>query len=128
MMAENYNRQEQLKYMHNNRKEATRQKVEAAIMRLVKGGCYVNFNSVAKESGVSKATLYNNQEIRQSIESLRSQQSQVSSPAQVKREMGEQTKDAVIASLKRKIQILTDENKALKEQIKINYAKFYEKL
>ncbi len=48
-------------------------------------------------------TMYNNRDIRQRIETLREQQSQVPTPSQVKREMDDNNKDAIIASLKRKI-------------------------
>jgi hypothetical protein len=59
---------------------------------------------------------------RERIEALRQQQAQVPTPAQVKREMNENSKDAIIASLKREIKKLEEENKQLKEQVKINYA------
>ena len=71
-MAE-YDRKEQLKAIHKSRKSATHQKVDVAIQRLVRANGAINFNSVANEAGVSKATLYNNQELRQRIEALRRQ-------------------------------------------------------
>ena len=37
-------------------------------------------------------------------------------------------KDAIIASLKRKIKRLEEENKELKEQLKVNYADIYKQL
>lgn len=42
--------------------------------------------------------------------------------------MDENNKDAIIASLKRKIKRLEEENNQLKEQVKINYADIYKKL
>lgn len=42
--------------------------------------------------------------------------------------MNENNKDAIIASLKRKIKKLEEENKELKEQVKINYADIYKQL
>lgn len=75
-----------------------------------------------------KKTLYNNKDIRERIETLRHQQSQVPTPSQVKREMNDNNKDAIIASLKRKIKRLEEENKELKEQVKINYADIYKHL
>ena len=39
--------------------------------------------------------------------------------------MNDSNKDAIIASLKRKIKRLEEENKKLKEQVKINYADIY---
>ncbi len=42
--------------------------------------------------------------------------------------MNDNNKDAIIASLKRKIKRLEDENKELREQIKVNYADIYNML
>lgn len=42
--------------------------------------------------------------------------------------MNDNNKDAIIASLKRKIKKLEEENKELKEQLKINYAEIYKQL
>ena len=39
--------------------------------------------------------------------------------------MDDNNKDALIASLKRKMKKLEEEKKELKEQVKINYAKIY---
>lgn len=123
-----YNRTKQLKNLHSKRKALTREKVDEAIQRLIKAQKSINFNSVANESGITKATLYNNKDIRQRIETLREQQSQVPTPSQVKREMDDNNKDAIIASLKRKIKRLEEENKELREQIKVNYAEIYKQL
>lgn len=109
----------------NKRKALTQEKVDKAIQRLIRSQKSINFNSVASESRITKKTLYDNKEIRERIETLRQQQSQVPTPSQVKREMSENNKDAVIASLKRKIKRLEEENKELREQIKINYAEIY---
>ena len=123
-----YNRAEHLKELHSKRKAITQEKVNKAIQRLIKFQKSINFNSVANESGVSKKTLYDNKDIRERIETLRYQQSQVHTPSQVKREMNDNNKDAIIASLKRKIKRLEEENKELKEQLKINYAEIYKQL
>ena len=124
----NYNRTEHLKELHIKRKAITQEKVDKAIQRLIKAQKGINFNSVANESGVSKKTLYDNKDFRERIETLRHQQSQVPTPSQVKREMNDNNKDAIIASLKRKIKRLEEENKELKEQLKVNYADIYKQL
>ena len=124
----NYNRTKQLKSLHSKRRALTQEKVDEAIQQLIKAKKSINFNSVANESGITKATLYNNKDIRARIEILREQQSQVPTPSQVKREMNDNNKDAIIASLKRKIKRLEEENKELKEQVKINYAEIYKQL
>lgn len=124
----NYNRTEHLKELHSKRRAMTQEKVDKAIQRLIKAQKPINFNSVANESGVTKSTLYNNPHLRDRIEGLRLQQSKVPTPSQVKRKMDENNKDAIIASLKRKIKRLEEENKELKEQIKINYADIYKQI
>ena len=123
-----YNRKEQLKQLHNERKAMTQSKVDKAIQRLIKAQKAINFNSVSNESGVTKATLYNTPEIKERIQELRLQQSKVPTPSEVKREMSEASKDAIIATLKRKIKKLEEENKMLKEQVKLNYAEIYKQL
>ena len=124
----NYNRSEHLKELHSKRRAITQEKVDKAIQRLIKAQKAINFNSVANESGITKKTLYDNKDIRERIEILRYQQSQVPTPSQVKREMNDNNKDAIIASLKRKIKRLEEENKELKEQLKVNYSDIYKQL
>ncbi|PGN57409.1 MULTISPECIES: DUF6262 family protein [Bacillus cereus group] len=126
-MAE-YDRSAHLKVIHAKRKANTHKKVDEAIKRLIEANEKINFNSVSSEADVSKATLYNNKSFRSRIETLRNQQSQVPTPKQVKREMNESNKDALIASLKRKNKKLEDENKQLREQMKVAYADVYKKL
>ncbi|WP_163102018.1 DUF6262 family protein [Peribacillus alkalitolerans] len=126
-MAE-YDRSAHLKAIHAKRKANTYQKVDEAIKRLIKANEKINFNSVSSEADLSKATLYNNKEFRSRIETLRNQQSQVPTPKQIKREMNESNKDALIASLKRKNKKLEEENKQLREQLKVAYAEVYKKL
>lgn len=77
---------------------------------------------------VWQATLYNNRELRERIESLRQQQAEAPTPKQIKREIDENNKDAVIASLKRKIKRLEEEKKQLREQLKVAYAEVYRKI
>lgn len=123
-----YNRKKHLEQLHAERKANTRKKVNDAIQRLIKLNKAINFNSVSQEAGLTKATLYNNSDIRERIETLRTQQAQVPTPAQVKRKMDENNKDAIIASLKRKIKKLGEENKQIKEQVKINYGDMYKSI
>jgi predicted transcriptional regulator len=127
-MAE-YDRKEQLKAIHKSRKSATHQKVDVAIQRLVRANGAINFNSVANEAGVSKATLYNNQELRQRIEALRRrQEAQAPTQKQIQREINDNNKDAIIESLKAKNQKVEAENKQLREQLKVAYADVYKQI
>jgi hypothetical protein len=124
----NYDRKEHLKAIHASRKATTSQKVDKAIQRLVRANDPINFNSVASEAGVAKATLYNNRELRERIESLRQQQAEAPTPKQIKREMNENNKDAIIDSLKRRIKKLEEENKELRGQLKVVYADVYKQI
>lgn len=125
-MSSNFNRTEHLKQLHINRKAITQEKVDKAIQKLIKGQKAINFNSVSEESGVSKKTLYDNKDFRARIETLRQQQSNVPKASDLKHEMNENNKDAIISSLKRKMKRLEEENKKLKEQLKVIYAEVYE--
>lgn len=123
-----YDRKTHLQQVHEQRRQKTNQRVDEAIKRLALAQEPINFNSVSKESGVSKATLYNHDTVRERIERLRTQQEQSPTPKQLKRERTEDTKDALIESLKSRLKRLEAENKQLKEQIKVFYAKMYEEI
>lgn len=109
------------------KKENTAKKVDEAIKRLIKTKNHINFNSVSVEADVSKAYLYNNQEIRNRIETLRKQLVALPSPKQVKSEMTSASKDVLIASIREKIRKLEKENMLLKQEAKSLRAKIYEK-
>lgn len=88
----------------------------------------INFNSVANEAGIAKATLYNNQKFRKLIETLRQQQTQTPTSKQIKREMSDSNKDVIIESLKRRIKKIEEENKQLRNQLKVAYADVYKRI
>lgn len=121
----NYDRVEHMKTIHIKRKEHTHQKVDQAIKRLVRANGNINFNSVASEAGVAKATLYNHSDIRERIEDLRLQQVKSPTQKQIRREMNDSNKDAIIASLKRRIKRVEEENKDLRQQLKVAYSEIY---
>ncbi|MFT8323722.1 MAG: DUF6262 family protein, partial [Bacillus sp. (in: firmicutes)] len=73
--------------------EKTIQKVKEAIKKMIKKQMKINFNSVSEKSGVSKAFLYRNTELRDQIETLRKQQEGLPSIKQVKRNMSDASKD-----------------------------------
>ncbi|MGE7887692.1 DUF6262 family protein [Bacillus cereus] len=123
-----YDRIEQLKAIHASRKAVTSKKVDEAIQRLVRANQNINFNSVASEAGIAKATLYNNQKFRKRIEILRQQQAYSSTLKQIKRELSDSNKDVIIESLKRRIKKIEGENKQLRNQLKVTYADVYKRL
>jgi hypothetical protein len=48
----NFDREEQLRQLHSNRKEKTKKKVDEAIQRLIMNSKAINFNSVAQKKPV----------------------------------------------------------------------------
>jgi len=122
----NFNREEQLRQLHEERKQTTIAKVEEAIKRLTKSSKAINFNSVAAEAGVSKATLYNHHVLKERINFLRNQQEKAFVDSRIKRD--ENNQNAVIASLKRRIEKLEKKNKELEEENKRLRDKENEKL
>ncbi|MGE9752722.1 DUF6262 family protein [Bacillus inaquosorum] len=123
-----YDRKKHLKQIHESRKAINMSKVDEAIKRLVRANQEINFNSVASEAGVAKATLYNNVTLRERIETLRQQQIKSPSVKQVRHKMNENNKEVIIESLKRKIKRLEHENKDLRDQLKVAYAEVYKKI
>ena len=123
-----YDRKTHLQKVHQQRRQTTSNRLDDAIKRLITAQEPINFNSVSQESGVSKATLYNHPNIRERIERLRTQQEQSPTSKQLKRERTEDTKNALIESLRSRIKRLEVENKQLKEQLKAFHAKMYEEI
>jgi hypothetical protein len=111
-----------------DKKQKTKQKVESTIKEMIKQKEKINFNSVSAKSGVSKPFLYKYREIRSRIETLRKQEEKLDSPNQVKRNMTEHSKDVIIALLRKKVKHLEEENKKLKEQIKVDWAAIYNQI
>lgn len=110
-----FNREEQLKQLHLKRKQKTQLKVDEAINRLLKLGKSINFNSVAYEAGVTKSTLYNHQELRERIDILRNQQENSHQVLRIKRD--EKNQNAIILSLRRRIEKLEIQNINLEKEI-----------
>ena len=128
-----FDREEQLRRLREKRKQKTKEKVEAAIKRLMKASKMINFNSVAEEAGISKATLYNHTELKERINFLRNQQEKGFVDSRIKRD--ENNQNAVIASLKRRIAKLEqkniqleEENKRLREKEKQNLNNYFKEL
>jgi hypothetical protein len=116
-----------LKAFAQKKKEATLQKVNESIQKLIKDKAKINFNSVSMESGVTKTYLYNNHEIRDRIETLRKQQESLPSAKQVKRDMTDASKNVLIAVKNKRIRELENENKRLKEELAYLRGKIYDR-
>ncbi|WP_284469706.1 DUF6262 family protein [Peribacillus simplex] len=107
------------------KREKTLRKVEQSIKQMIKTQQKINFNSVATHAGVSKTYLYKTPNLKERIEYLRSQQEGILSIKQVKRNVSEESKDVIIASLRKRVKKSEKECQELKEKVKVNYGKIY---
>lgn len=87
----------------------------------------INFNTVMKKADVSKGFVYNNEEIRKRIETLRESQRGIK-PKQIKSKMTDNSKDILLVAKTKKIKELEDENKQLKKELEILRGKLYASL
>jgi hypothetical protein len=108
-----------------DKKHKTKLKVENTIKDMIRQKIKINFNSVSDRSGVSKSFLYKYDDIKTRIESLRKQDDYLDKPNKAKRKMSDESKDVIIASLRKRNKQLEEENKQLKEQLKVEWAAIY---
>ncbi|BAY10412.1 DUF6262 family protein [Calothrix sp. NIES-2098] len=97
-------------------------KVEQGIRQLLKEKQVINFNTVAKASGVSKAWLYKEPEIKARIEHLRENHSKAEK-VPPKQRTSDASKDAIIKTLKERIKKIEAENRGLREQLEAVYGR-----
>lgn len=119
-----YNRKDQLKELHKQRRQTTEYKVNSAINKLLENNISINFNSVSNESGVTKATLYKNQNLKEIIINFRDKNNDISSVETNFKYTNISNKN--ITSLLSDIEKLELENKKLKEQIDLLYSYIFE--
>jgi len=113
------------------RKEQKHKQVEEAIVALLREHRAVNFNSVARAAGVTKAYLYSQPDLRERIEALRQQEIELAVRERVDRSAPGKTdasKDLVILAKDRRIKELEAENRKLQQHLKIALGKAYDRL
>lgn len=99
-------------------------RAEAGIQQLVRAKRPVNFRTVAEASGVSTAWLYQHPAIAARIQQLRAQSAPRSTPPPKVR-ASDASKDAMIATLRQRIQKLEAENRELRQQLEVIYGQHY---
>lgn len=117
-----------LKAYSKQKQLQTAKKVNEAIKLLIKEKGSINFSSVSERSEVSKAYLYQHQNIRERIEALRNQQHGLPSRKHIKNDMTESSKDVLLAAKNKRIKVLEDEVKRLKEQLMHLGGKLYDSI
>lgn len=98
------------------RADRARAKAEDAINELQIKGAKINFNSVAKTSGVSKTFLYDDKTIRERIEQLRLANVDKEMNKRVRYDKTSKSKDVIIAAKDRRIAKLEEENRKLRSE------------
>ena len=121
-----YNRKNQLKEVHKQRRQATEDKVRFAIDKLLENNISINFNSVSNESGVTKSTLYKNQNLKEMILHHRDRNTGIL--LKENKFKNANISNENIASLLSYIEKLELENKKLKQQIDLLYAYIFDNL
>jgi hypothetical protein len=116
-------------YTHQ-RKEHKYKQAEEAITTLLREHKEVNFTSVARVAGVTKAYLYNQPLLRDRIEALRQREQQENVYKQTSRPAGKTDvgKDMVILAKDRRIKALEAENSQLKKELRVALGKAYDRL
>lgn len=114
-----------IKYSRNKKEKAI-QKVDEAIRNLSVNGNKINFNTVSKESGVSKGFLYKEYTIKTRIEELRNKQINHEINQRAKFDKTAKSKDIIIQAKDKKIAKLEEENTSLKLQLQFLQTRLYE--
>ena len=109
-----------------NKKEIAIKKVDETIRKLAVNGDKINFNTVSKESGVSKGFLYKQQDIMERIVELRNKQINKEINQRAKFDKTAKSKDVIIEAKDKKIAKLEEENTQLKLQIQFLQTRLYE--
>lgn len=120
---------ESSKYLESSWKRRTdesREKTLKAISELKDLGKPVNFNTVQKRSGVSKHYLYAHEDIRQIIESCRTEESEKAAAWHKKYDRTSKSKDVLISAKDKRIAKLEEENRRLRKELETLRRVLYE--
>lgn len=95
----------------HRRATATRRRAVSALRRMDATGTAITFETVAREAGVSRSWLYNQQDLRAEIERLRARHRQIPTARQVP-----DRQRASDASLLRRLEAATERNRQLEAE------------
>lgn len=92
-------------------------KAEKAIVELQFMGKAINFNSVSKQSGVSKSFLYGDEQLKERIEQLREKTVNKEMNKRAKYDKTAKSQNVVIEAKEKRIAKLEEENRKLKVEV-----------
>jgi hypothetical protein len=108
--------------------EATRKRAEEAIQLLLKEKRPITFKAVAQTAHVSTAWLYGQEDIKQRIAGLRTQQAPKPKLVIPQAEhASDASKDALIALLRKRVKEQEEQIRDLKKQVEVAYGQLYQK-
>ena len=103
---------------HRKRQEEDALKrAESAIIELQLMGKAINFNSISKQSGVSKSFLYGDEQIKDRIEQLREKTVAREINKRAKYDKTAKSKDVIIEAKEKRIAKFEEENRQLKAEV-----------
>lgn len=97
----------------------TRTRAQAALRRLDRDGSVINYVTVAKAAGVSRALLYRDPELRDEINRLRDRGLTTTPRLPAAQRMSQQSRDEILAALRTEVQDLRNENRALRARLAV---------
>jgi len=97
--------------------EDAREKAEKAIIELQLMGKAINFNSVSKQSGVSKSFLYGDEQMKERIEQLREKTLNKEINKRAKYDKTAKSQNVIIEAKEKRIAKLEEENRKLKVEV-----------
>ena len=107
-----------LKKQNSQRKQDTAERVNKAIDKLKRKNASINFETVAKEAGVSRATLYNNTKLKERIMGLRAMDlTPISEDGAEPKKTKVQRLEATVAELRARVRQLEADKKNLIVQL-----------
>ena len=107
-----------LKKQNSQRKQDTAARVNKAIDKLKRKNASINFETVAKEAGVSRATLYNNTKLKERIMGLRAMDLTPTSEGGAEpKKTKAQRLEATVAELRARVRQLETDKKNLIVQL-----------
>lgn len=103
---------EHLTVATRRRAEQTRARAREALRRLDREGAQITYVAVARTAGVSRALLYRDPELRETISKLREHPTRSRRQPAAQR-MSQASRDEILATLRSEVKSLREENRAL---------------
>lgn len=98
------------------RAERTRARAREALRRLDRDGAPITYTAVARAAGVSRALLYRDPELRETISKLRQHPPPAGRRPAAQR-MSQASQDEITATLRNEVRTLREENRALRARL-----------